>query len=224
MVIGIRAVRKSKGISQEQLAEALNVTQTAISKWERGETKPRYDMLQRIAEVLGVSVAYLTGDTPIPEPLDIDLSPPDTAHAVQVKVLSPDFSACCGNGIDWQDEAVPYDYEYTMLDAALSRYGPLISMSVSGDSMEPYIEHGDNVLFSQAEPELERVPNGATVVVNYEGRMIVRGMFTRGPLDITLRAWNREAYPDIHPQPDEYFRVLGVVRRVIKQSVPPSMI
>lgn len=36
----IKRLRSDKGITQEQLAEAMNVTCAAVSKWERGETYP----------------------------------------------------------------------------------------------------------------------------------------------------------------------------------------
>ena len=57
----IAELRKSKGISQEQLAELLNTSRQAVSKWERGESYPDIDRLKDLAVFFGVSIDYLLG-------------------------------------------------------------------------------------------------------------------------------------------------------------------
>ena len=52
----ITELRKEKGMTQKQLAEALNVTDKAVSKWERGLSFPDISMLEPISELLGVSI------------------------------------------------------------------------------------------------------------------------------------------------------------------------
>ncbi len=52
----ITELRKEKGLTQKQLAEALNVTDKAVSKWERGLSFPDISMLEPISELLGVSI------------------------------------------------------------------------------------------------------------------------------------------------------------------------
>lgn len=52
----IAQLRKDKGLTQKQLAEALNVTDKAVSKWERGLSFPDISMLEPIAEILDVSI------------------------------------------------------------------------------------------------------------------------------------------------------------------------
>lgn len=54
-------LRKENGYSQEQLADALNISRQAISKWERGEASPDTDNLIELAKLYGVSVDYLLG-------------------------------------------------------------------------------------------------------------------------------------------------------------------
>ena len=48
----IKAIRKSKGLSQEELAIKLNVVRQTISKWENGLSVPDSDMLISISEAL----------------------------------------------------------------------------------------------------------------------------------------------------------------------------
>lgn len=59
----IKAIRKSKGLSQEELAVKLNVVRQTISKWEQGLSVPDSDMLISISEVLETPVSTLLGET-----------------------------------------------------------------------------------------------------------------------------------------------------------------
>ena len=62
----IKAIRKSKGLSQQELAIKLNVVRQTISKWEQGLSVPDSDMLISISEVLETPVSTLLGET-VPE-------------------------------------------------------------------------------------------------------------------------------------------------------------
>ena len=55
----IAELRKEKGLTQKQLADAINVTDKAVSKWERGLSFPDISMLEPISEVLDVSIMEL---------------------------------------------------------------------------------------------------------------------------------------------------------------------
>lgn len=59
----IKELRKEKKLTQEELAEKINVTKLTISRWERGERVPKSDKAQQLADFLGVSVAYMLGYT-----------------------------------------------------------------------------------------------------------------------------------------------------------------
>lgn len=59
----MKAIRKSKGLSQEELAIKLNVVRQTISKWEHGLSVPDSDMLISISEVLETPVSTLLGET-----------------------------------------------------------------------------------------------------------------------------------------------------------------
>jgi transcriptional regulator with XRE-family HTH domain len=55
----IAALRKSYPMTQIELAERLNYSDKAISKWERGESVPDISVLKAIADLFGVTVDYL---------------------------------------------------------------------------------------------------------------------------------------------------------------------
>ena len=59
----IKRVRKSKGLSQEELAIKLNVVRQTVSKWENGLSVPDSDMLITLADELDTSVNVLLGET-----------------------------------------------------------------------------------------------------------------------------------------------------------------
>ena len=59
----LQELRKRKGLTQEQLAESLYVSRTAISKWESGRGYPSIDSLKRVAEFFSVTIdGLLSGD------------------------------------------------------------------------------------------------------------------------------------------------------------------
>lgn len=55
----IAELRKEKNMTQEQLAEKMNVTDKSISRWENGKTMPDLSMIPILADVLGVEVSEL---------------------------------------------------------------------------------------------------------------------------------------------------------------------
>ena len=58
----IKTLRKSKGLSQEELAIKLNVVRQTVSKWEQGLSVPDAEMLIKLAEVLDTTVSNLLGE------------------------------------------------------------------------------------------------------------------------------------------------------------------
>lgn len=66
----IRSIRKSKGLSQEELAIKLNVVRQTISKWETGLSVPDADMLISLSEALETPVSTLLGERPAEEKID----------------------------------------------------------------------------------------------------------------------------------------------------------
>ena len=66
----IKAIRKSKGLSQQELAVKLNVVRQTVSKWEQGLSVPDSDMLITMSEVLETPVSTLLGETIIEMEVD----------------------------------------------------------------------------------------------------------------------------------------------------------
>lgn len=68
----IKALRKNKGFTQDELASRLNVVRQTVSKWEKGYSVPDAEMLQRIAEIFETDVSHLLGN-PIEENSNVDI-------------------------------------------------------------------------------------------------------------------------------------------------------
>ena len=75
----IKEIRKSKGLSQEELAIKLNVVRQTVSKWENGLSVPDSDMLISLSEVLETPVSILLGETVV-------VSRPDDLKAIAEKL------------------------------------------------------------------------------------------------------------------------------------------
>ena len=66
----MKAIRKSRGLSQQELAIKLSVVRQTVSKWEQGLSVPDADMLIAISEVLEIPVSTLLGETVIEAEVD----------------------------------------------------------------------------------------------------------------------------------------------------------
>ena len=59
----IRRIRKTRGLTQEELAIRLNVVRQTVSKWEKGRSVPDAELLQKLADVLEVDITDLLGSS-----------------------------------------------------------------------------------------------------------------------------------------------------------------
>lgn len=69
MTIGakIQTLRKQRGLSQEQLAEALGVSRQAVSKWEAEQSVPDIDKIISICDYFGVTTDYILRNAELPQ-------------------------------------------------------------------------------------------------------------------------------------------------------------
>ena len=92
----ISTLRKEKGMTQKDLADRLNITDKAVSKWERNLAFPDTATIPKLAEMLGISVEELMNAKSIPEHghkgasylLNIILKALPTAMGIAVVVIS----------------------------------------------------------------------------------------------------------------------------------------
>jgi len=63
--VTLKKLREDAGLSQAKLAEKLGVSQSAVGMWENGRNNPEHATLQKIADLFGVPIDYLTGRTDV---------------------------------------------------------------------------------------------------------------------------------------------------------------
>lgn len=80
----IASLRKSHNMTQEELGKVLNVTYQAVSKWERDESLPDFEMMSRIAKFFMVPLSYFT-----------DEEQPETASATPTPTPAPEKVGMC---------------------------------------------------------------------------------------------------------------------------------
>ena len=59
----LRLLRNEKGMSQQELADALGISKSSINMYERGERQPNFEVLEAIADFFNVDIDYLLGRT-----------------------------------------------------------------------------------------------------------------------------------------------------------------
>lgn len=90
-------LRRKQGLSQEQLAERINVSRQTVSKWESGQSTPDLEKLMALSELYSLSLDELVGKTspsPAPEPTETTDPQPETSLFSRIAGL-----CMCGLGI-----------------------------------------------------------------------------------------------------------------------------
>ena len=81
-------LRKQKGLSQEELANKLNVSRQTVSKWELGDSTPDMEKLTGLSDLFEISLDELVlGKVPEVQAQSIKVS--NVAEAIEEKVLTP---------------------------------------------------------------------------------------------------------------------------------------
>lgn len=121
----IKRLRKQKGLTQLELADLLNVHQTAVSQWEQDRTNPDIETYKKMASIFDVSLDLLLGNREL--------------KGVKIPVLG---RVQAGIPI----EAVTEIIDYEEITPELAATGEFFCLQIQGDSMEPRFVAGDVVV------------------------------------------------------------------------------
>lgn len=236
----LKRCREEAGLSQEKLASMVNVSRKTIIRWEAGERAPSSDKTPSLSKALGVSVAYLMGETDDPTPAvskpQKKPSPmgPDLKHNiismdnwVPIPVLDMNTAACAGAG-NGLCGVIPEASEYILVDP--EDVGPIdelhrpFCIRVEGDSMEGAgIPDKSKVIIN---PAVE-VFNGRAALVVYNDTWAVKWVLWRKDGGIELRSANPNYSPiviDPEVASDEsWFRVIGPVMAIPRIDKPKAL-
>ena len=171
----IKKRRKAVGISATRLADALGVSKSTISNYEKGIRKPGIDAIQKLSLILGTSVGDLISfDDSFGE-----FMPVKRVRQIPVysSINSSDFSSDNNNILD-----------YTDLSSDYFDKGEYFALYIQGDSMSvSRICDGDIVIVRRQ----DEVNSGEIAVVTVENEdAVVRKVFTRDDT-VTLMESNK---------------------------------
>jgi SOS-response transcriptional repressor LexA len=186
----IKGLRLRRGYSQAELAKILGVSAGAVANWESRANPPSNSTLGRIAETLGVSMAFLLGERVEGEPKGYhpkDHGGPYWGTSNQAPIVS---WASAGQARAFVDQGP--DVEHI---ATNCKDPNCYALLVEGDSMEPKYFHGDVLVVT---PRVEPV-NGDLVVAKNVNDEVLFKLFHRGGNDgthVRLTSYN-PAYPQL---------------------------
>lgn len=172
MLIGerIRKLRKEYKITQEQLAELMDVARPTISSWENNENKPTTENLFMLASILKTNAAYLMGETEDPtlpnrvatgakpsmkSNVHFEAEEPISIDQIVISVLSPEQTACCGKGIPLSEITYENEEKISFLkkEVGILCDGKMpFAIIADGKSMERWgIKDGSRVVINPVE-------------------------------------------------------------------------
>ena len=186
----IRYFRLLKRYSQEQIARKMNITQGAVSQWEKGRTVPDAGTLIQLAKLFDCTVNDLTSDDPVR-----DL---DSVNIVRNAVPIIGTIAC--------GERVSPDTEREGSADLPDGIHADFALKCKGDSMIPTFEEGDLVLIRN-QPDVE---DGQIAVVLISGEATLKHVYHQEN-DLLLVADN-PSYPPIRfcPSNDNPVSIQGL--------------
>lgn len=129
----LKSLRHESGISQQHLADHLNVSQNAVHNWETGNREPNLETIRRIAAYFSVSAAYLiAGENPR------EVYEKGTAIQIFDYITAKTILKSSADGIDTEE-----------ISQELAHTGTFFGLKIHGDAMEPRIKEGDTVIVRQ---------------------------------------------------------------------------
>ena len=165
----LRFLRKQRGITQDMLADDLELSKSLISMYETGKRLPSFEVLEAFADYFNVSMSVLTGQ------------PESNATRIPVvgHVVAGIPTEAVEDIVDWED-----------IPRALAQRGDYIGLKVKGSSMEPRFLEGDTVIVRR-QPDIE---SGEIAVVFVNGDEATMKKVVKSPEGITLVAFNTAVY------------------------------
>ena len=202
----LKKLRTARGMTAKQLAEMCDLSDAAISMMETGKRKPSYEVMLKLCEALGCSVADLVGEQELTDlgfsaferiliekyrtldeygkkaveavlNVEAERGAVEAPAEIATKII-PLFPAAAGAGEPVEDVLDEYEVP---VDSKAS-----FAVRISGDSMEPEFKDGEVVLCRRVRPE-----QGDIAVIMVNGFLLVKQFITDGR-NIYLRSLNRE--------------------------------
>ena len=181
----INRLRKQAGMTQAELAEKLDVARSTITQWETGWSSPRMRMVQKLADVFGVTSADMLSETGLPVPSSAKFpAEPRPAYAPLLgRVHASD--ACEPDVVDYR---VPIPYEVR------KSHPEGYFLEVEGNCMSRVYPEDCHIYIDPRQPP----QNGSVAVVSIDGAdYVMRRLYNTGrTVVLSPDSWDDD-YEDI---------------------------
>lgn len=199
-------LRKRKGLSQQELANTLKISRSAIGMYETGKREPDLETLEVFADFYNVDMNTLTGKAPVKKQTN---KLPDTAAPVDFSHLKriPILGRIAAGAPIYAEENIE-GYTFTDLNGGAEYF----ALRVRGDSMNAVrIYDGDLVIVRKQ----DIVENGEIAAVLIEQEATLK-RFSRSGDIVTLmpQSTNPEHKPLVYNLKDTSVKILGLVVQV----------
>ena len=217
----LRQAREESFPTQQDFADAIGCHQNSLSRYENNLRKPKWDTIQKICEVTGVSQKWLlsgTGEMKDSSSLSTQDQPrhfsqgvdaQDGSELIPIPMVEARLSAGYGS-LEVSKEIRRY---YSFSSSFLYRKGDpkkMVVMQVEGDSMSPEIRDKDIVLIDQSQKAIRL---GQIFAVGFEDAIYLKRI-DKLPGKVLLKSVNPEYPPveiDIRGQLGDSLRIIGQV-------------
>ena len=206
----LRNLRKKEQLTQDELADKLKISKSAISMYENGNRTPDFETLEAIADFFNVNLSYLIG-----EEQKYKLRHPNlTFETVTFHVVGSIAAGYDEIAVEnWSGETVEIPLSY-LKGRKKEEY---FVLSVKGDSMYPLYMDGDKVLILR-QSTLNHSGEIGAVLYEGENATLKKVEYVDGEDWMKLVPVNPEYKPKLIENSDlEQCRVLGIPRLLIRE-------
>ncbi len=160
----LKSRMKDRKLTQEELAEILGVSQSAVGHYVSGRRNPRKELMEKIADVLEVSLDWLAGKVDVPPVGQRDFF---SVPILEISAVIEDFSH--NHGAKKAIAYTPISTSWIAEQGYLAQ--KLCAIIVDDDAMSPKLNAGDIVVINR---ESETLINGGVFTLLVNGELHLR--------------------------------------------------
>lgn len=178
LAINLQRYMKMNHKTRRDISEELNIPYTTVTAWLNGETYPRIDKIELMANYFGINKSDLVEKIP-------------KRRGVKIPVLG---TVPCGVPI----EAIEDIIDYEDINEKIAKTGTFFGLKAQGDSMYPQIIDGDTLIIKQT----TTVNSGDIAIVKVNGDEATCKKVSFNDYGITLISFNSAYEPMIYSKDD----------------------